>query len=51
MMSNTVEEYMSVYTIDKRYYQAFVQHQREELLSDFEINEDGNIEDYYKYTC
>ena len=45
---------MPVYTIKKDFYQKFVQHQREELLSDFELNEDGDIVIPYEhkgYTC
>lgn len=53
MPSNT-EVSMPVYTIKKDFYQKFVQHQREELLSDFELNEDGDIVIPYEhkgYTC
>ena len=45
---------MPVYTIKKEYYLQFVQHQREELLADFELNSQGDIEIYYEhkgYTC
>lgn len=40
---------MSVYTIDKDYYLKFVKHQREELLADFELNDNGDIEIEYEH--
>lgn len=45
---------MSIYTIEKDYYMHFAQHQREELLSDFNLNKNGDICITYKhkgYTC
>lgn len=45
---------MPIYTIKKDYYLQFVQHQREELLKDFDLNDNGDIEIKYEhkgYTC
>lgn len=40
---------MAVYTIQKDYYAFFAEHQRNELLSDFQLNKNGDIEIEYTH--